>query len=142
MPAVLELLERTLTDLDHVRITNLIRRAPPGGLSPSSLQAIEDTLDACTVVPARQVPPDVVTMRTQVLLRDCASGERRQVTLCYPADAEPANGFVSVLSPLGWSLLGLRVGQVARWCTPSGDERAAEILAILFQPEASGDHSM
>jgi len=88
------------------------------------------------------VPPDVVTMYSQVLLLDRASGERNKVTLCYPADAEPAEGFVSVLSPLGWSLLGLRAGQVARWSTPSGGERAAEVLAILFQPEASGDYSM
>jgi regulator of nucleoside diphosphate kinase len=142
MPAVLELLERTLTDLDHVRITNLIRRDLPDGLSPSTTQAIEDTLDACTVVLARQVAPDVVTMYTQVLLLDCANGERSKVTLCYPADAAPAHGFISVLSPLGWSLLGLCVGQVARWSTPAGAERAAEVLAILFQPEASGDYSM
>jgi regulator of nucleoside diphosphate kinase len=80
-------------------------------------------------------------MYTQVLLLDHASGERSKVTLCYPADAEPADGFISVLSPLGWSLLGRCVGQVARWSIPSGGERAAEVLAILFQPEASGDYS-
>jgi hypothetical protein len=34
------------------------------------------------------------------------------------------------------------MGQVSRWSTPSGGERAAEVLAILFQPEASGDYSM
>jgi len=142
MPAVLELLELTLTDLDHVRLTNLIRREPPDGLPPSTLQEMEDTLHACTIVPARQVSPDVVTMHTQVLLLDRDGGARSKVALCYPAEAEPGAGFISVLSPLGWSLLGLRVGQVARWSTPSGGERAAEVLAILFQPEASGDYSM
>ena len=131
----------TLTDLDHVRLTNLIRRDHPNGLPPSTTQDMEDTLDACTVVPARQVSPDVVTMHTQVLLLDRDSGERSDVTLCYPADAEPADGFISVLSPLGWSLLGLCVGQLAHWSTPGG-ERAAEVVAILFQPESSGDYSM
>ena len=58
-----------------------------------------------------------------------------------PADAEPLAGFVSVLSPIGSALLGLRVGSVARWASPTGDEMAAEILAILFQPEASGDYT-
>ena len=81
-------------------------------------------------------------MYSQVLLLDRASNDRSKVTLCYPPDAEPAGGFISVLSPLGWSLLGLRVGQLARWSTPSGSERTAEVLAILFQPEASGDYSM
>ena len=134
--------ERTLTDLDHVRLKNLIRRDLRDRLSSSRTQQIENTLDACAVVPARKVSPDVVTMYSQVLLLDRASGEHNKLTLCYPADAEPAEGFVSVLSPLGWSLLGLQVGQVARWSTPSGGERAAEVLAILFQPEASGNYSM
>jgi regulator of nucleoside diphosphate kinase len=140
--SVLNLFERTLTDLDHVRLKNLMRRDLGERLSPSTTQEIEDTLDACAVVPARKVSPDVVTMHSQVLLLDRSSGEQKRLTLCYPADANPAEGLVSVLSPLGWSLLGLRAGQVARWSTPAGSEREAEVLAILFQPEANGDYSM
>jgi regulator of nucleoside diphosphate kinase len=140
--SVLNLFERTLTDLDHIRLKNLMRRDLGERLSPSATQQIEDTLDACAVVPARKVSPDVVTMHSQVLLLDRSSNEQKKLTLCYPADAKPAEGFVSVLSPLGWSLIGLRAGQVARWSTPVGGERAAEVLAILFQPEANGDYSM
>lgn len=135
-------LERTLTELDHVRLKNLVQRDRRGGSFLSPALQIEDDLDASAVVPSRQVSPDVVTMYSQVLLLDPGTGQRSKLTLCYPADAEPAAGFVSVLSPVGWSLLGLRVGCVARWSTPKGDERRAEILAILFQPEASGDYSM
>jgi regulator of nucleoside diphosphate kinase len=81
-------------------------------------------------------------MYTQVVLRDVESGGQSKLVLCYPADAEPAAGFVSVLSPLGASMLGLGVGAVARWLTPAGEERAAEILSILFEPESSGDYTM
>ncbi|EWS58029.1 Regulator of nucleoside diphosphate kinase [Methylibium sp. T29-B] len=49
---------------------------------------------------------------------------------------------MSVLSPVGCSLLGLTVGAVARWSTPAGEARAAEVVALLFQPEASGDYAM
>lgn len=135
-------LERTLTELDHVRLTNLVHRDSRDRLSSSRALHIGDDLDAAAIVPSRQVSPDVVTMYSQVLMVDPATGQRSQLTLCYPADAEPGAGFVSVLSPVGWSLLGLRVGCVARWLTPAGEERVAEILAILFQPEASGDYSM
>jgi regulator of nucleoside diphosphate kinase len=135
-------LERTLTELDHVRLTNLVHRDRRVGTAPSHAALIEDVLDSAAIVPSRQVSPDVVTMYSQVLLLDTATGERSRLTLCYPGDAEPAAGFVSVLSPVGWSLLGLRVGCVARWPTPAGNERAAEIVAILFQPESSGDYSM
>lgn len=133
-------LERTLTELDHVRLLNLLRRDARRGGPAAPLRAIEDLLDASALVPSREVAPDVVTMYSQVLLQDIRTGQRSTLTLCYPADAEPALGFVSVLSPVGSALLGLRVGSVARWCTPSGDENAAEILGIVFQPESSGDY--
>ncbi|MFO1333096.1 MAG: GreA/GreB family elongation factor, partial [Rubrivivax sp.] len=45
-----------------------------------------------------------------------------------------------VLSPVGSSLLGLQVGDVAQWRTPTGEAKAAEVVAVLFQPEASGDY--
>jgi len=135
-------LERTLTELDHVRLLNLLRRDARGDGSAEQVRAIEDVLDTSALVPSRRVPPDVVTMYSQVVLQDAQTGQRSTLTLCYPADAEPAAGFVSVLSPVGSALLGLRVGSIARWSTPAGDERAGEILAILFQPESSGDYAM
>lgn len=45
-----------------------------------------------------------------------------------------------MLSPLGAALIGLRVGDVARWITPDGKPREAKVLGLLFQPEASGDY--
>jgi len=134
-------LERTLTELDHVRLSNLLRRDRRGDRASMPPIEIEDLLDGCAVVTSRQVRPDVVTMYSQVLLQDIDTGLRSKLTLCYPADAEPAAGFVSVLSPVGSSLLGLPIGAVARWRTPAGDERGAQIIGIPFQPEASGDYT-
>jgi regulator of nucleoside diphosphate kinase len=135
-------LERTLTELDHVRLLNLARRQRHSDGSSTPRLTIEHVLDVCVVVPSRDIPPDVVTMYSQVMLQDLDTGVRSKLTLCYPAHAEPAAGFVSVMSPVGASLLGQTVGSVARWPSPAGDERAAEVLAILFQPEASGDYAM
>mgnify|MGYP000429170376 CR=1 FL=1 len=78
----------------------------------------------------------------EVLLHDAADGTPGKITLCYPADAEPAAGFVSVLSPVGQALLGLQAGELARWTTPDGRMHAARIEALLFQPEASGDYTL
>lgn len=127
-------LERTLTELDHIRLTQLVQRH--GGASPAA-----DLLDTADTAPSRAIAPDVVTMYSQVLLRDVDSGQRRTLTLTYPAEADPGAGLVSVLSPVGCGLLGLRVGAVARWRNPVGGERRAEVLALLFQPEASGDYT-
>lgn len=132
--------ERTLTELDHVRLARLLRRTGDTA-APLDDGPIETLLDAADLVSPRTVAPDIVTMYSQVLLANPATSERYRLTLCYPPDAEPGAGFVSVLSPVGASLLGRRVGSVARWRTPNGDESAAEVVAILFQPEASGDYT-
>lgn len=132
--------ERTLTELDHVRLSRLTRSAGLASTAQAD-SAIDAVLDSADLVSSRKVSADVVTMYSQVELADLATGAKYQLTVCYPADAEPALGFVSVLSPVGASLIGLRVGSVARWRTPSGGQGAAEVLALHFQPEASGDYT-
>lgn len=133
--------ERTLTELDHVRLARLIRGAGQG-VAPRPDSAIDAILDSADLVSSHKVSPDVVTMYSQVELADLATGKAYRLTVCYPADAEPASGFVSVLSPVGASLIGQRVGAIARWQSPSGVQGAAEVLALLFQPEASGNYTM
>jgi regulator of nucleoside diphosphate kinase len=129
--------DRTLTVLDHVRLDALLRRARIG----PNASPLSELIAAADLVPSREVAPDIVTMCSQVVIADAADGSRRRLTLCYPADADPDAGRVSVLSPVGAALLGQRVGRVARWTTPNGELRSAEIVAIEFQPEASGDYT-
>ncbi|PZO10347.1 MAG: transcription elongation factor GreAB [Burkholderiales bacterium] len=125
--------ERLLTEIDFARL-NKLRGAQ---LPPELVSALE----SLEPVPSREIPPDIVTMYSQVVVEDIASKKRQKLTLCYPADAEPHLGFISVLSPVGASLLGQSVGATAHWRTPNGDACAAEIVALLFQPEASGDYT-
>ena len=82
----------------------------------------------------------MVTLYSQVLVTQ-DDGEQHKLTLCYPDDAEPNAGFISVLSPVGLALLGRRVGAQVSWTMPSGKQRLLTIDAMLFQPEASGDHT-
>lgn len=124
--------ERMLTDLDFSRLTKLVdQHVPP---------VLEDLLANADITSSRAVQPDVVTMYSRVELVDAHTHRRQVLTVCYPQDAEPAAGFISVLSPVGISLLGLKVGDVARWQTPHGEECAAMIESIQFQPEATGDY--
>ena len=125
--------ERTLTDLDHVRLRKLQgQRSHP---------ALDELLEATDVVSPQEVAPDVVTMRSQFVVADAQTGRRQTITLCYPADADPAAGRVSVLSPVGLALIGTRAGATAHWRTPGGEEGAAQIVEIVHQPEASGDYT-
>jgi regulator of nucleoside diphosphate kinase len=128
--------DRVLTELDAVRLERLFGNAA----GPSAAEALTDS---ATVVPSREVPADVVTMYSTVVLEGTEAGDAaaRQITLCYPPDADPARGRVSVLSPLGLALLGLRVGDAALWQTPHGERRGARVAALIYQPEASGDYT-
>lgn len=125
--------ERTLTDLDVARLTKL----PRGQISG----AFAAMLESAEVTSPRDIPPDVVTMNSRVEVVDVHTSRRQVLTLCYPGDAEPTAGLISVLSPVGSSLLGRKVRDVAHWLTPSGEPCAAEIVAILYQPEEHGDYT-
>lgn len=131
MQAEIHSLERELTELDYTRLSKLNAAQPNAELA--------DVLANAEVVPGPQIDPSVVTMYTQFELEEQDTGDRRVLALCYPEDAEPSSGFISVLSPLGCSLIGLRPGDTAQWHTPSGT-KTGTVRAVLFQPEASGDY--
>lgn len=125
--------ERTLTDLDFSRLTKLVGQQLP--------RFLEDLLATAEVTSSRAVRADVVTMYSRVELVDVPTHRRQVLTVCYPRDAEPAAGFISVLSPVGSRLLGLKTGDVAEWRTPHGEACAATVASIQHQPEATGDYS-
>jgi regulator of nucleoside diphosphate kinase len=124
--------ERKLTRVDFGRLRRLLAASPA--------PALEDLLAEAEVVDSREMPADVVTMYAQFEIEEGATGRRQSLVICYPGDADPAAGYISVLSPVGLALLGLRVGDVARWQTPGGEAHSAELLAVKFQPEATGDY--
>jgi regulator of nucleoside diphosphate kinase len=128
--------ERTLTQIDHARLSRLALLS-----ERDAYGAVQAVLDDSDLVPSTSVPPTVVTMYTQMLLQGDAGTQPYKVTLCYPDDAEPSQGFISVLSPLGASLLGLRAGDRAQWRSPGGENLSAQVVEVLFQPEASGDYT-
>lgn len=122
--------ERRLTELDFARLRKLA--------AMQADEALDRLLADADVVPGREVDADVVTMYTRFELED-EHGEHHTLAICWPQDADPATGFISVLSPLGRSAIGLRAGAALRWRTPAG-EANGRIAAVLFQPEASGDY--
>lgn len=133
-------IERVLTDLDHVRLTKLAEARGSAPLPGPVLAPLQDLLTDAHVVPSREVAKDIVTVYSQLLVRLPGNTEASQIALCYPNDAELAKGFVSVLSPMGLALLGLSVGQTAQWRGPTGQPISALVGAVVFQPEASGDY--
>lgn len=65
---------------------------------------------------AADIPADVVIMGSVVEFLDESSDDRpRSITLVYPADADISQGRISILTPVGAALIGLRSGQSILW---------------------------
>ncbi|WP_372658283.1 GreA/GreB family elongation factor [Hydrogenophaga sp.] len=132
--------ERVLTELDHTRLSKLAHPHSQTPVPDPVLEPLQDLLTDARIVPSREVRADIVTMYSQILAELPGNTTPSKLVLCYPSDAEPANGFISVLSPMGLALLGLPKGQTAHWQSPTGQPMSARVRELLFQPEASGDY--
>jgi regulator of nucleoside diphosphate kinase len=102
------------------------------------LKMLAGELDRAKVVDPHEIPADVITMNSTASLVDVESGEEMQYTLVFPEAADPIQGKISVLAPIGTAMLGYRVGDTFEWETPDG-MRKLRVAKVIFQPEASGD---
>lgn len=128
-----------ITEFDKRRLEELLSVAEQfSGHDRKDLNALAGELARAKVVPSNQVPPEVVTMNSEVFLRDVDSGETMTYRLVFPKDADVDHGAISVLAPVGMAILGYAVGDVVEWQVPSGMRRLS-IEKVLYQPEAAGD---
>lgn len=80
-------------------------------------------LEQAQVVGDDEIPSDVVTLQSQVRVRDRETGMASNYTVVSPAQADVSSGHVSVLAPLGTALLGYREGDEVEWPMPGGVRR-------------------
>lgn len=127
-----------ITDNDRQRLGTMIERATRFGVaSRDDLHALEHELELACCVEAACVPGDVVTMNSTVELCDVDTGDEETYTLVYPDRSSVVDGKLSVLAPLGTTILGARVGDVLEVPTPAGPRRV-RVVSIHFQPESAG----
>jgi regulator of nucleoside diphosphate kinase len=65
-----------------------------------------------------------------VEFRDDTTGKVQTVTLVYPEDADISKGRISVLTPIGTALIGVRAGDSISWETRTGDLRRLTVLQV------------
>lgn len=100
-------------------------------VDPPAVDRLVDALARTKLVAVSNVPSSVVTMNSRCVYRDVA-GRTREASLVYPWDAGEAR--ISVLSALGDAMLGAPVGTTL--------SAGGSLEAILYQPEAAGDHHL
>ncbi len=103
------------------------------GHTAEASDALHYELGRARLVPDDRLPPDTVRMGSGVTYRLDNGGERA-ATLVYPAEAE-VPGTVSILTPVGTALIGLRPGQAFTWMEPDGRTRKLTVGSVT-QPAA------
>ncbi len=134
--------EAILTDSDKERVSERIRKARSAWSTYAPLlDWFRAGLDDVQAVAPTEVPDDVITMNSRFAVMDLKSGESISYTLVYPVDESLESGKLCVLSPMGMALLGARVGDIVHWNGATGPG-SAEVLRLLYQPEAAGDRHL
>lgn len=122
---------------DLERLEQLMEQ--PAWRNAIGIESLRSELARAQVVEPAEMPADVVTMNSTARVEDESTGEKHELTLVYPRDADGAAGKVSVLAPVGSAMLGMRVGSSIEWTLPGGRHARLRVVAIEYQPEASGD---
>ena len=80
------------------------------------------------------LPPHVATMMSHVVFVDEATGEKHEVQLVYPKDADSEQHRISVLTPIGAALIGMARGAAIDWPDRAGRLRRLRILGVVQPP--------
>ena len=130
--------ERTIyiTAVDKERLYELIISTRKNAAeSEVHLKELEAELGKAIIVQPKDIPHDVITMDSQVCVKDLDTQEEIVYTLVFPDYSDVELNRISVLSPIGTALLGYRAGDVIEWRVPAG-VRKLKIKKIIYQPEA------
>lgn len=92
-------------------------------------------LERARILSDAEVPADIVRMGSAVRYRT-DNGQEHAVTLVYPVDADIAAGRISIMTPVGTALIGLRVGQSISWRSRDNRKHMLTVLDVR-QPVAA-----
>lgn len=132
-----------ISQIDRDRLGNLIElmRNQGDSSNASYVNKLEDRLEFAEVVAPEDIPPDVITMRSKVKLKDLDTNGEEVYSIVFPTEANSGEGKISILAPLAAAILGSRRGDIVELQAPSRLRRL-KVLEVLYQPESKGDYNL
>lgn len=97
---------------------------------PQVSEMLLDEIARAHLHSAERIPADTVTMHATVRFIDQATGKDSTYQLVFPGEADIAAGRISILTPVGAGLIGLREGQSILWPDREGNERELKIVGV------------
>ena len=125
-------------DRDRVRRFILLNEARLAR-EEEALALMSARLERGRLMEAADFPANVVTLHSQVRMRDADSGRTYVTTVSLPRDGGVGSGASLLRAYAKIVLLGACVGDDIVWRS-AGGLRRARIEQILFQPESSPGH--
>jgi len=122
-----------LTRADFGRLERLVSVDASG--SSHVLRLLGTELERAVIVRPEEIAPDVVTMNSLIRYALSQGGQVTERVLVYPEDYTPTGQHVSVMSPLGAALLGLRAGTRMPFEDLSGAPLSVIVADVSFQPQ-------
>lgn len=121
---------------DHEKLSMLARAAAK--TMPDVAAVLTEELDRAHVLAKGQYSERTVCMGCEVDFRDETTGKVQTVRLVYPGEVDISKGRISVLTPVGTALVGLRVGDSITWETRTRDLRRLTVLQVR-EPQLTWD---
>ena len=128
----------TISWLDLERLERVLDRLPAA--QANARDALLNELGRAEMVEPWDMPPDVVTMNSRVRFSFDGAEEEVTMTLTYPKDMNGDPDKLSILTPVGTALLGLKVGDSISWKRPDGAMFELSVRGIEYQPERDGQY--
>lgn len=121
--------EILLKESDFQKITSLLRN-----IDLTIADAMEEELSHATIVEDRQYPKNAVCMGSTVMYVDLSSNKRNKITLVYPDEVNLDDMKISVLSPVGCALLGLKKNCTIDWVMPNKKYAKFKVESVQQNP--------
>lgn len=100
---------------------------------PQVSELLIEEITRARLRPRDKIAPEVIRMNATVGFVDETTGAERTLQLVFPADADIAQGRISILTPVGAGLIGLRPGQSIVWPDREGSAHRLKILTVQQQ---------
>lgn len=80
------------------------------------------------------MPPNHAALNSYISFVDEKTAQARKLQLVLPAEANIAEGRISILTPMGAALYGLAAGACISWPDLDGNERPIRIVRVETSP--------
>lgn len=123
-----------VSEADYQRLTDLAMAVRIR--QPEVAEELLAEMDRAEIAEGDAIPHNVVRMGSLVRFRQ-GDGQVREVRLVYPGEADIEKGRISILTPVGAALIGLREGQSIMWAKRDGERHRLTVLSVDAQAESS-----